>query len=287
MATKITVLARASLTYSVADDQITHSPLLVASIGGAVARLVVDTGSEVHLLNEDMARSLGLDLLRGEVGTDHGGTTVPSWSAKGVELAVGDAYLTLREVVAIPAPEAFSQMGIAGILSPQHLIPAAMCVLDLRTSELFILDAADDALEDWLVRRHADLTLMRLTREPPLETIVIRAAVEPFAMVPTLLNTGGKRSEFAAAAVPGLGGSTPQRLGAGVTGASYEGALAGCQRLSVGGIRLAIPQLAIRHDTDDTQGIVGMDILSDTVLAFSDDPSRPVFWQVAPAITQS
>lgn len=125
---------------------------------------------------------------------------MPSWSVADARLTLGDAELTLRDVVSIPAPAPFTSGGIGGGLSPQQLHPAAVTVLDLVVDELLLVEGSDDAVEEWLVERAPSLTTLSLEREPGFATVVVPAAVRPFADVSTLLNTGGKRTEFVSAA---------------------------------------------------------------------------------------
>lgn len=73
----MSVLARVPITYEVSDSATTHAPMVMGSIGGIEGRFVLDTGSEFHLLNEELGDELGLsliDLAAGELllveGTD-------------------------------------------------------------------------------------------------------------------------------------------------------------------------------------------------------------------------
>ena len=98
-----------------------------------------------------------------------------------------------------------------------------------------------------------------------------------FDEVRALIDTGGKRTEWAAQAVPGLVGGEAQRLGDGVSGSGYQGGLAGSQTLLIGGHRLVVPDLAVRPQMHDTDAIIGMDVLRGTVVACAADVDRPVF----------
>ena len=81
------VICRTPITFSVLDTGTTHAPMVLASIGGTeAARYVLDTGSDVHLLNEDLADELGLHKEPGEEGTDHSGATMPSWNVGDVSM---------------------------------------------------------------------------------------------------------------------------------------------------------------------------------------------------------
>ena len=98
------------------------------------------------------------------------------------------------------------------------------------------------------------------------------------------LNTGGRGTEFAASAVPGLGaGAAMRRIGGGVSGADVVAASAGRQTLVVDRRELPVTSLEVRSTMHDPQGIVGMDVLGGTVLAVAADPARPVRWQTSHA----
>ena len=48
------ILARVPIIFDVADGGTEHAPLVIGAVGGVVTRLVLDTGSEVHLLNREL-----------------------------------------------------------------------------------------------------------------------------------------------------------------------------------------------------------------------------------------
>ena len=276
------ILARVPIIFDVADGGTEHAPLVIGAVGGVVTRLVLDTGSEVHLLNRELVDEIGLATAAGEEGTDHSGATMPSWSVEDVGLALGDARLTLRDVVAIPAPKPFPGWGVGGILSPQHLHPTAIAVIDLAADELLLVEADDATLDAWLAARSPGFETLVLPRDAGFATPVVEAAVAPYPAIPTLLDSGGRGTEFAAAAVPGLASGEMTRIGGGVSGADVVAASAGRQTLVVGRRELRVDSLEVRSSMHDPQGIIGMDMLRGTVLALSADPSRAVRWQLRP-----
>lgn len=273
-AVDVEILARRPIVFE------THAPLVVGSMGGLETRFVLDTGSEVHLLTKELVDRLELEFEDGEEGVDHSGATMPSWSVEDVTLRLGSIELELSDIVAIPAPAPFPGWGIGGILSPQHLHPTAVTVIDLAEDELILVAGDHPSVTDWLGQRSLGLTTLPLERDASFTSVVVRAAVRPFAEIPTLLNTGGKRTEFSSAAVPGLGDGRAERLGGGVSGADVLGASAGPQTLVVAGHEVPIAQLAVRETMHDPQGMVGMDVLRGTVLTCAADPAGRVVWQL-------
>ena len=275
------VLATAPITFDGADGSTGHAPLVAGSVGGIDTLLVLDTGSDVHILTKELVDELGLDVEEGEEGVDHSGATMPSWSVADVPFTLGDAELMLREIVSIPAPGPFPPKGIGGILSPQHLHPTAVVVIDLAADELLLVDGDDDEVAAWLAGRTPGLETLSLERDPAFTSVVVPAAVRPFAEIPTLLNTGGKRTEFSSAAVPGLGdGTPPERLGAGVSDADVLGSSGGAQVIAVAGCNVPVERLAVRETMHDPQGMVGADVLRGTVIACAADRRRRVVWQI-------
>ena len=274
------VLASVPITYERRDGATTHAPMIIARVGGVEARLVLDTGSEVHLLTEDLADELGLSKEPGEEGIDHSGATMPSWTVSDVRLEVGGLELVLENVVAIPAPQAFRTGGIRGILSPENLHPTAATVIDMATDELMLVEGTDADIADFLRSRFPALTLLSLARDADFPSVVVAAAIDGFAEMPTMLNTGGKRTEFSSAAVPGLATEAAERLGGGVSGADYVGGSAGPQTLLVGSQRVPVPALHVRETMHEPQGMVGMDVLRGTLLAVAADLGRPLVWCV-------
>jgi len=258
----------------------------MASVGAIEARLVLDTGSEVHLFNEELADELGLAKELGEEGTDHTGATMPSWSVGDVGMSMGGADLTLRDVVSIPAPPPFPGWGIRGILSPQNLHPTAMTLIDMVADELLLLEGTDEQVADFLRSRSPGLTLLELARDGAFPSVVVPGSIEGFEEISTMLDTGGKGTEFSSAAVPGLVAAASARLGGGVSGADYAGGSVGPRTLVVSGQALPVPALLVRQRMHDPQGIIGMDVLRGTVLACAADPNRAVLWLVPMAEAQ-
>ncbi|MFN2471785.1 MAG: retropepsin-like aspartic protease [Gaiellaceae bacterium] len=278
----VRTLTRVPISFEVADGSTQHSPTIVGRLGGLTARLVLDTGSEVHLLTKELVDQIGLAVEDGEEGTDHSGATMPSWAVEDVELQLGKVEMTLRKIVAIPAPPPFPGWGIGGILSPQHLHPSAHAIIDLVARELLLVDGSDAAVAAWLAERSSALTTLTLDRDGAFPSVVVDAAISPYAAVPAMLNTGGRHTEFSSDAVPGLAGATPERLGGGVSGADVIGARAGEATLVVAGHELQVSSLAVRRSMQDPQGLVGMDVLRGTILAVAADVRRPVLWQIPP-----
>jgi hypothetical protein len=276
------LLTQLPITFESSDGAATHAPLIIASVGGsAPARYILDTGSEVHLLNEDLVDELGLSKIPGEEGVDHSGATMPSWDVGAVAMDLDGLEVQLPDCVSIPALPKFHEMGIRGGLSPQNLHPTAWTVIDTTANaQLLLVEAADDEMADYLRAPTAALKLLTLTRVREHPSLVVNAALEGFAEIPTMLNTGGKASEYSAAALPGLSAASIERLGGGVGGSDYWGGSVGRQTLLIGGARLPINSVKLREQMHDPQGIIGMDLLRGTVLAVARDVSRPVFWQI-------
>jgi hypothetical protein len=273
------LLARVPITFEGLDGQTQHAPLVMGTFGEHTTRLVLDTGSDVHLLNEDLAEVLGLVKVPGEDGVDHGGATMLSWNVGTVGIDLGDARLTLNDSVAIPAPPPFHGWGVGGILAPQMLHPTAAAVVDLLGGQLILADGSDEELEAFLRDRSPGLTLVRLMRDVAASSVVVPAAIAGYSEIPTLVDTGAKRTEAATSSVPGILAGGSEMLGRGVGGDEFAGAFAGRQALVVAGQRLPVPDLAVRPAMHGPQCLIGMDVLRGTVLTCAAGVNRPVFWQ--------
>jgi hypothetical protein len=259
--------------------------MIAARVGGIEALFVLDTGSEVHLLTRELADRAGIEGVPGEAGTDHAGATLASWDIGSVELGVGDAgstALMLGDVVAIPAPRPFPGWGVGGILSPQHLHPTASIVIDLRAAELVLVEGSDDDLRSWLATRGSDLDLLALPRDAAFPSLVVAAGIDPHPDMPVMLNTGGKHTEFLAEAAPGVTRGPLERTGGGVSGADVRASAGGPALVRVGGRRLPVAELYVRPSMIEPHGLIGMDMLRDTILVAAADPGRAVLWLVPP-----
>jgi hypothetical protein len=275
------ILLDQPITFDVGDQQ-THAPMIHGTVGGIPTKLILDTGSTDHILTIELAEQVGLPAEPGEAGTDSTGASVASWTVGEVEVEIAGQAFALRNVVAITAPAPFPGFGIGGILSPQHLRSGAWAVLDLAAERFFLLHGEEANVTAWLSERTPELQLLRLERAPGDGTILVRGAIGPFEEVVTMLDTGGKRTQFTQAAVPGAGeGPRTASSGRGVGGTESFGAELRSQTLIVGEARLPLATLIVSPEMDGRDGLVGMDVLRGTVLTVSGDPHRPVIWQVA------
>jgi hypothetical protein len=278
--TTVTTLLDVAIRFDVGDS-VTHAPTIDAVVDGVPTRLILDTGSTDHVLTIDLVRAARLPHLPGGSGTDHAGSLVDSWHVGEAEAEVDGVALALHDVVAIRGPAPFAGWGVGGFLSPQHLHPSAHVVIDLIADRLVLIEGEDDAaVEAWLLARTADPVALELIRDPFEPTPVVPAAIEPFAPVATMLNTGGRGTEYATAAVPGLVGTALDEAGRGVGGDPVLGTVVANRTLRVGEARLPVPRLLIRDEIDTMQGLIGMDVLRGTVLMLAADRRRPVWWLV-------
>jgi hypothetical protein len=257
--------------------------MVEARIGRATTKLILDTGSSDHVLTDALARAAGLDVVPGEPGVDHAGAPVPSWSLGNVHLRIGDMHIALIQAIAIAGPPPFERWGVGGFLSPQHLHPDAAAVIDLAKHRLLLVDGDGDAIAAWLDDQWPGLVRLTLARDAGDPTPVIAAAIEPFPPGRTMLDTGGRTTEFTTASVGGLRGSVPERLGKGVGGQDVQATEISDRVLRVGDTRFAVPALLVRESVGTLSGLVGMDVLRGTVLAIGADRDRPVTWLVPPA----
>ena len=277
---------RAPIRFVAETGEPVHAPVVLATIGAIHTRLVLDTGSDVHLVTRELADAAGLALTGVDVGTDHAGTELDSWLVGDVSLILDEAVpsaaeIDLHDVVAIPVPAAFIARGIGGILSPQRLHPSAFAIMDEVDDDLVLLDADARAVRTWILERRPSVAVLALDRAPGDARPIVDAAIEPHSPVPVLVNTGGRHTEFEPSAVPGLAGGALERIGVGVSGADVLGAEAGSQVLALGGARIALPSLKLRTGMDDPPAMLGQDVIRGTVVALASDPATPVLWQVA------
>jgi hypothetical protein len=277
------ILLDAPITFDVGEGRTTHAPMVHTTIHGHATKLIIDTGSTDHILTIELANELGLESAPGEEGTDSTGALVASWTLGAVPAEIGGQVFDLENVIAITAPGPFPGFGIGGILSAQHLRPEAWAMLDLAGERFVQLDGDEADVTAWLADRAPTLELIRLERAAGDTTILVQAAVEPHEPVVTMLDTGGKRTQFTATAVPGAGDGPQASSGRGVGGGASLGTELPAQTLLVGGARLPVQSLIVGPEMDGRDGLVGMDVLRGTVLTVSGDPDRPVLWQVAPS----
>jgi hypothetical protein len=259
---------------------ISHAPMIDAVVGTIATRLIIDTGSSDHVLTIDLVRAIGSDPEPGESGTDHAGESVPSWTVGDLSITIADVGFDLRDVVAIAGPAPFAGWGVGGFLSPQHIHPTADAVIDLVDDRFMLIDGPSDAVDRWLVDHHPGFVARSLQRSADDQTPVIRAAIDDFDPVPAMLNTGGRGSEFASWAVPGLEGRPDDEPGHGVGGSAVIGVAIEGRSLTIADRTFSLERLLIRDEIEALGGLIGMDVLRGSVLVVAADRQRPVRWLV-------
>ena len=172
-----TELLRVPIRFKGTDGSELHAPMVEATVGGVRTLLVLDTGSDTHLLNKELVDQIGLAVEPGETGTDHAGTEMPSWTVGTVSADLAELTLPLTDVVVIPAPPPFPGWGIGGILSPQRLWPKAHAVIDMVNDELVLLESDEPSAHGWARDRHLRLRDLVLDRVDGERTILVSAAV--------------------------------------------------------------------------------------------------------------
>jgi hypothetical protein len=290
------IVLRAPLRFDLQDGTPEHAPMVLAAIGAIHTRLVLDTGSDVHLLTREVAEAAGL-AMAGEddgtdhtgtdhSGTDHAGTAVPSRLVGDVpitllEAADAPSMLTLHDVIAIPAPAAFTAAGIGGILSPHRLDQRAYAVVDEVADELLLVDGSPDDVRELLLQRRPAPAVLVLPRESSRDVPIVEAGVGAYPAVPFLFNTGSRDTEVARDAAPGLAGGAVEVIGRSVSGAEILGSPAGARVLRLATGRVALDSVMLRSDMGEPPAMLGQDVLRGTVLAVGPERGSPVLWQVA------
>lgn len=273
------VLLEAPITFDV-GDQVVHAPMVEVVVGGLMTKLILDTGSTDHILTTELTDRLGLKGEPGEPGTDGVGASIESWTLDDVSIRIGDFPVQLHDVIAIAGPVPFEGWGVGGFLSPQHLHPTAHVVLDFVSRRLHLVEGGEAEVASWVAARSPDLIPLSLERASDDSTVLVHAAIEPFDDVVTMLDSGGKRTEFALVAVPGLEVGARQSAGRGVGGGQSFGSQIQGAILRLGGVALSLPAILVRDEMGNAPGLIGMDLLRETVLVVSADRSRPVIWLI-------
>jgi len=262
--------------------------MVLATIGAIHSRLVLDTGSDVHLLTKEIVEAAGLplDAMEDESGTDHAGAQVASWFVGAVPIRLTGAtgsggQRVLPEVIAIPAPAAFIDAGIGEALSPQRLDPSAYAVLDHVADELLLVDGSPADVAAFLRERRPRPAVLALPRSREAGVPLVQAAIDGYPVTPFLVNTGSRDTEVDPVTVPGLPAGELHTIGRSVSGAPVLAGTAGPQVLQVAGMRVALPSVMLRPEMGDPPAMLGQDVLRGSVLAVGPDPAGPVLWQVA------
>lgn len=214
----------------------------------------------------------------GEPGTDSTGSSVPSWQAHEVTVRIGEVNFDFSEVVVIGTPPPFRRMGIGGTLSPQRLHPGSPVVLDLAAGRVVMPGGVAD-VDEWLADAYPGWRALRLPAVDGDGTVLVEAAIDSFAAVVTMLDTGAKATYAAPDAVPGLGeGGVRRSTGRGVGGTESFGVDVPGRVLHIGDAALPVDLLIAGHELGVARCVVGMDLLRGTILAVGGPPGSAIRW---------
>ena len=151
-------------------------------------------------------------------------------------------------------------------------------MLDLSAGRVVVFVTADD-LDNWLADSYPGWRTIRLPAVDGDGTVLVEAAIDSFAPVVTMLDTGAKATYAAQTAVPGLGeGGVRRSTGRGVGGTESFGVEVPGRVLHVGDAALPVDLLIAGHDLGSYGCVVGMDLLRGTILAVGGPPGSPVRW---------
>jgi predicted aspartyl protease len=177
-------------------------PVVHGTIAGEPVWMLVDTGANSHVIARWVARKVGMPLRPlGDVGTDHTGRSVTTYSVEHPRVAIDDwGPLTDGPMLVTDVPEAIERLGIGAFVSPQWLgAEDEAVVLDLRGREMHTsaFDEATRALEGH--GRSLTVAPARLCEDMGSAikglAFVVQASVDGHA-VELLLDTGAHRTDL-------------------------------------------------------------------------------------------
>lgn len=130
--------ARAKIYYGT-DAHPFPLPLVRGTVMGTPVWMLVDSGTDSHVIAGWLARKLGLPLRKhGDTGTDHVGKPIATYRIEMPQIAVDDwGTLPNSWVLSTEVPEVLERFEIGALLSPQQLASDGRgVVLDLARGEL-------------------------------------------------------------------------------------------------------------------------------------------------------
>lgn len=151
---------RATLRYDIRGRPF-PLPTVSGTIAGSPVSMLVDTGTNSHVVAGWLARKLALPARRlGDIGSDHVGKPIATDRIDDLEMTIdGWGPLSTTTVLATEVPDAFERLGIGALISPQRLDEEGDAVL---------LDLAKGELRSaWWEEARAELAAAGSTLVPP------------------------------------------------------------------------------------------------------------------------
>ena len=175
----------------------------------------------------------------------------------------------LSDVLVVELPPVFEQLGIGGILSPQHLLETEYVALDGPGKRLVLLEGSADAVVAWLQLSNATREVHQVKAQRQMPGLLhLAVSVDALDPVATLVDTGGSDSEFL---VSYLGKPTGPEVAGGVSAGGKQMVATASEKRTVrfGDLKVGPITLQGKPALSDPyhQGILGFNALRTLTVA--------------------
>ncbi len=231
-------------------------PIVTLRIGTESYRFLFDTGASEVVVNDSIARQLGLSEITASTGRDSGGVAVKGRYFAGFDLATPDG-VPLRHfdrVLAMPLGP-LDTLGLAGVIGPQALVKDGCVRVDFGGGVATMAGADAAACRP---SAGASVEAAPGWRGDGRPHLLLRVG-EGSVAVPFLVDSGAWRTSIpasAATALPRL--RTAQSRGVG--GKLVTAEIVGPVSLTIGGTKRTLAEAAVIPERP--AGVLGFDLLS-------------------------
>lgn len=248
-------------------------PFITVHVNGRLVRMLLDTGSNRHVIWDARLLSGEVDTRADDVVLNAIASSTP---ARHRRLAMSDpegrhvaqAFYVIDETPLMAA-------GFSGIVSPQYLADDKVSVLNFKDDCFFVSERFDPAADERF--RIVDGTAL-----PNVHGVMAVAVGFNGARIPVVVDSGAGASTLPAALLQGAALGPPSRRTVDLLGQSIRGEThMRLVDLTINGQRIArhpvTPQASARDGGIASLGAVGMDVLRDRIV-FHDNERHRFAW---------
>jgi hypothetical protein len=244
------------------EDGVSRDPVITVEIAGKAVKMLLDTGSNAHLLDLEFARSVGMKPVSNGIGHDHHRNPVETWMLPNLEMQSSSWTMT-SDVVVIHTGRSLTENKVFGTLSPQKMLSAGTVVIDLPARKLVLRKTRARVRRNWLDSRWPERDFVPFEIVGDRGDLFIKGALSGKPMTMMLLNTGSVPTEISPA---------------------YSGLRPGVHRstaaISLAAHVITVPRLLVGEYLDSRPpagtGVLGLEAIKNLVLAFPAEGGRVI-----------
>jgi hypothetical protein len=271
------------LTFTGTDGSASANALIEVEVAGQTTLMILDNGVGYQMFATPFAQQHKLPIKGRIIGMqDHAGASLSGLRLHPIPMKIGTTIISLERAAAFDLPADFAKQGIAGLISPLSLIDSGYVVLDMPGKRMYALRADSTAARTLLRSRGYDPRKIAV-RTDAAGDLYFPATLDQRYETWTALDLGAARTYFTARYSKATVTSKDCVM-TGISGDCVGGALSNGHDVKFAGTVFRAMPIGIMETISGAasakfrvEGLLGMDVLRNCVLALPRNSAHPVF----------